>query len=616
MDLTSRAIVPAERGGAAVITETTVTEDGDGSSADGQGFHLLVMSLEVFWTQSLPASGVVTVGRSSKCTVRIDDAMASREHARIHIASEGGVPVLMIEDMGSANKTRVRDVIIKPGEPAAIMPGEAIQIGSTVLMVLQDRHPAAHRRIWSHAYFEARVEEECARAAKTRAQFALARIRFAGPAPWTRVTPVLARELPTSRIFASYGPKDYEILFTDTPEDDVAVALSKLVDSFRAAGLDTQSAVAWYPRDGRTSDALLVCANSSLRAAGRRITGEIPAADAGVMQRVRSMATRAAPSNINVLILGESGVGKDVLARLVHQLSPRAGKPFVALNCAALTENLLESELFGHEKNAFTGAVAAKQGLFESADGGTVFLDEIGEMPPSMQAKLLQAIERREVRPVGAVRPRAIDVRFVSATNVDIEAAVAKGAFRSDLMFRLNTLTIAIPPLRERKDEIAGLAMSFVADACREQGRSETLGISPDAMQCLRSYRWPGNIRELKNVIDRAVMLCDGDEILAEHLPTEKLRPAPGDYVTVERAGVMSLSDGRPGRANLAPLDDPEKEAERRRILDVLDANGWSQTRAADALKISRRTLITKLERYGIPRPQKRPPEDEAEIDS
>jgi DNA-binding NtrC family response regulator len=617
MDLTSGAIVPPE-GGTAVITETTVTGDGDGPAPDGQGFHLLVMSLEVFWTQSLPTSGVVTVGRSSKCTVRIDDAMASREHARVHIASEGGVPVLMIEDMGSANKTRVRDMIIKPGEPAAIMPGEAIQIGSTVLMVLQDRRPAAHRRIWSHAYFEARVEEECARAAKTRAQFALARIRFVGAAPWTRVTPVLARELPTSHVFASYGPKDYEILFTDTPEDDVTEAVSRLVSSFQAAGLETRSAVAWYPRAGRTSDALLAWANSSLRAAGPRTIAEIPAAEAVGMQRVRSMATRAAPSNINVLILGESGVGKDVLARLVHQLSPRAGKPFVALNCAALNENLLESELFGHEKNAFTGAVAAKQGLFESADGGTVFLDEIGEMPLSMQARLLQAIERREVRPVGAVRPRAIDVRFLSATNVDIEAAVGKGAFRSDLMFRLNTLTIAIPPLRERKDEITSLAMSFLADACREQGRTDMLGISTGAMQCLRSYRWPGNIRELKNVIDRAVVLCDGDEILVEHLPTEKMRPATHEYLTVEKAGVMSLAEGRPARENPAPLPDPQAEAERRRILDVLDANAWSQTRAAEALKISRRTLITKLERYGIPRPQKRPREGEiakADID-
>ena len=178
-----------------MITETTITEEDESGTSEPQGFHLLVMSLEVFWSQRLPASGVVTVGRSKKCEVQIDDAMASREHARIHIGSDGGVPVLTIEDVGSANGTRVRDTVIKPSEPAAILPGEAITVGSTVLMVMQDRPTTGLRRIWSHAYFEARVEDECVRAAKTRPPFALARIRFTGAAPWTRVTPVLAREL-------------------------------------------------------------------------------------------------------------------------------------------------------------------------------------------------------------------------------------------------------------------------------------------------------------------------------------------------------------------------------------------------------------------------------------
>jgi two-component system, NtrC family, response regulator AtoC len=596
-----------------VITETTITEDSDGSGADAaQGFHLLVMSLEVFWSQSLPASGAVSVGRSSKCMVRIDDGMASREHARIHIGSQGGVPVLTIEDVGSANGTRVRDAVIKPGEPAAVMPGEAIMIGSTVLMVLQDRPSVGHRRIWSHAYFENRVEEECARAAKTRVAFALARIRFTGTAPWTRVTPVLARELTAPHVFASYGPKDYELLFTDTQAGEPEAAVQKLVAAFRAAGLEAQSAVAWYPKDGRTGDALLATANAALKAAaGRRISEELPSSDAKGMQRVRSMATRAAPSNINVLILGESGVGKDVLARLIHQLSPRASKPFVALNCAGLTESLMESELFGHEKNAFTGATTAKVGLFESANGGTVFLNEIGEMPPSMQAKLLQAIELREVRPVGSVRSRPIDVRFLSATNVDIETAVGKGGFRGDLMYRLNTLTLAIPPLRERRDEIETLATTFVASACREQGREE-LTISPDALECVRDYSWPGNIRELRNVMERAVVLCDGPEILLEHLPLEKMRPAPGEYVSLGKPDVTTVTASGVLRNNLTPLSDPEETAERQQILDALDACAWSQTRAAERLGISRRTLVSRLDRYGIPRPQRRPREDES----
>jgi hypothetical protein len=182
MDYPTGVMVAGEPGGAVVITETTITDDSEGAGADAQGFHLLVMSLEVFWSQPLPSSGVVSVGRSTKCTVRIEDGMASRKHVRIHVGSEGGVPVLTIEDVGSANGTRVRDAVIKPGEPAAILPGEAIMIGSTVLMVLQDRPSVGHRRVWSHAYFEARIEEECARAARTRTSFALARVRFSGAA--------------------------------------------------------------------------------------------------------------------------------------------------------------------------------------------------------------------------------------------------------------------------------------------------------------------------------------------------------------------------------------------------------------------------------------------------
>ena len=607
MKFGASAMVRTQSGGSILISETTITDNAERGPVESQGFHLLVMSLEVFWSQPLPASGIVTVGRSSASTVRIEDGMASRDHARIHVGSDSGVPVLTIEDVGSANGTRVRDTIIKPGDPAPILPGDAILIGSTVLMVIQDRPVVGHRRVWSHAYFESRVEEECARAARSRAKFALARVRFARSAPWTRVTPVLARDLIPQHVFASYGPKDYEILFVDSPEGEPEAALARFVDALRAVGLDARSALAWYPKDGRTGEALLGSANAALRAEGRRASGEPPVADMTGMRRVRALAARAAPSNINVLILGEMGVGKDVLARLIHQLSPRAAKPFVALNCASLTESLMESELFGHEKSSFTGAVASKVGLFESANGGTVFLDEIGEMPPSMQAKLLQAIELREVRPVGAVRARPIDVRFLSATNVDIEGAVAKGAFRGDLMYRLNTLTLAIPPLRDRKDEIPSLAEAFVAHAWRDPGREEPLGIRPEAMDCLPGYHWPGNIRELKNVIERAVVLCDGAEILPEHLPPEKMRHPERKNLTVDPPELRRTPPAGSRPAHTLPiLDDPRDGAERQRILDALEACAWSQTRAADLLGMSRRTFVTKLDRYGIPRPQKR----------
>jgi two-component system response regulator AtoC len=360
----------------------------------------------------------------------------------------------------------------------------------------------------------------------------------------------------------------------------------------------------------------LASANAALKAAtggdGRRVMGELPPPDSNGMQQVRALATRAAPSNINVLILGEMGVGKDVLARLIHKMSPRANKPFLALNCAGLTESLIEAELFGHEKGGFTGASVDKVGLFESANGGTIFLDEIGEMPVTMQAKLLQVIETKEIRPVRGVRSRPIDVRFISATNVDIESAVKKGAFRGDLMYRLNTLTLAIPPLRERKDEIGDLVTTFLAQVCRDMGHG-ALTVSPQAMDCLLGYAWPGNIRELRNVIERAVVLCDGTEILPEHLPVEKMRAASGEYVSIGPAnGTGAVAYGS-GDASKLPTLNPKEKSEMERIVAALAAHAGSQTRAAAFLGMSRRTFVTKLDRYGIPRPQKGPREEDAE---
>jgi DNA-binding NtrC family response regulator len=593
-----------------------VTDDADGGTAEPQSFHLLVMSQEAFSSQPLPRSGVVSVGRSTKCMVQIDDSLASREHARIHVGSEEGVPVLTIEDVGSANGTRVRDTVIKPGEPAAILPGEAVIIGSTVMMVLQNRPPVGLRRLWSHAYFETRVEDECARAARTRGFFALARIQLTDVVPWTKIMPVLAQNLTPPQMFAAYGPRDYEILFVDVQEGEVQTLVQGVIAALRLGGFEARSAVAWYPRDGRTGDALLSAANATLKSRGERAPGtEFPAADATGMGRVRAMAARAASAPINVLILGEMGVGKDVLARTIHQMSTRASKPFVALNCAGLSDTLMESELFGHEKGAFTGAAAAKLGLFESANGGTVFLDEIGEMPSNLQAKLLRAIETREVRPVGAVRARPIDVRFISATNLDIEAAVKAGAFRGDLMYRLNTLTLVIPPLRERRDEIASLASVFLAQTCRDMSRPPELSISAEAMQCLLEYSWPGNIRELKNVIERAVVLCDGAVILPEHLPQEKMRPSPGVYATVQQSSreVHAAGPHAAGSKPLPKLADARENDERERILAALDACASNQTRAAKRLGISRRTLITKLDHYNIPRPQKGQFEEDSE---
>ncbi|HEX7703082.1 MAG TPA: sigma 54-interacting transcriptional regulator, partial [Kofleriaceae bacterium] len=257
-----------------------------------------------------------------------------------------------------------------------------------------------------------------------------------------------------------------------------------------------------------------------------RIGQPPPAPASSPMDRVRALLDRIAAGTISVLIIGETGVGKEVLAEAVHHRSPRAAQPFVCLNCAALSETLLESELFGYEKGAFTGADRSKLGLLETANEGTVFLDEVGEMPLATQAKLLRVIEQRQVMRVGGLAPRPIDVRFVAATHRDLPAEIAAGRFRQDLYFRINGITLAIPPLRARLSELAALIKVFV-----ERGAASLNvpppQLAPDAAALLRAHHWPGNIRELRNVIERAVLLAAGGTIEAEHVVLEVDRAAP-----------------------------------------------------------------------------------------
>jgi two-component system, NtrC family, response regulator AtoC len=304
------------------------------------------------------------------------------------------------------------------------------------------------------------------------------------------------------------------------------------------------------------------------------------------MERLSRIVDRVAPGTISVLLLGETGVGKEVLAETVHRRSRRAQRPLVRLNCAALSETLLESELFGHERGAFTGAAQQKPGLLETAEGGSVFLDEVGELPLPVQVKLLRVLEERMVLRVGGLRPIAIDVRFIAATNRDLEAEIEAGRFRQDLYFRLNGVSLYIPPLRERRDEILPLARRFAAHASAEVERPAPAFTRAAEAQLL-CYGWPGNIRELRNVVERAALLSVDGTIDTEHLPLDVPRGA-------------RVVPGRSAAAS-SPTDE-----ERRRILEVLEACGGNQTQAARQLGISRNTLMSRLAGYGVPRPRKR----------
>jgi DNA-binding NtrC family response regulator len=421
-------------------------------------------------THMLPREGIVTIGRAPEASIRIEDASVSRVHVRLHVGS-----AVQVEDLGSANGTRIGGKRLAPREPTVLPAGQMVEIGRSWMMIVN--------------------------------------------APLSRSS---TRQL---------------------PEED----------------RDDQPAP---PRPLSASDEGLVIQDEG-------------------MVTLHRLTERAALSDITVLLLGETGVGKEVFARRIHRLSSRARNPFVGLNCAAVSPSLFESELFGHERGAFTGADQTKLGLLESADGGTVLLDEVGDMPLGVQVKLLRVLEERQVLRLGGTRPRAIDVRVLSATNRNLEADVEAGTFRRDLFFRLNSITIRIPPLRERSLEIEPMARRFAGQA------AERLGVrgpdfDPLVWERLRQYRWPGNVRQLRNVIERAVVLAEGGRITLDVIPTE----------------------GQTGSA--PPPAGGGLDEERRRIEEALELCAGNQTRAAELLGISRRTLTKRLAEYDMPRPRKR----------
>ncbi len=321
--------------------------------------------------------------------------------------------------------------------------------------------------------------------------------------------------------------------------------------------------------------------NRELREAlGERSRIEGIVGESGRMQEVLSLVRRVAPSDATVLIRGESGTGKELIARAIHAASPRARGPLVPVNCAALPETLLESELFGHEKGAFTGAQAARQGRFEAAQGGSLFLDEIGDLPPHLQVKLLRVLQERRIERLGSNRPIAVDVRLLAATHRDLEAMVRSGGFRDDLYYRVNVVTITLPPLRERRDDIPQLLERFLDRFARANGKT-VRGLTREARDALLRYDYPGNVRELENIVERAVVLTRDEVIGLGDLP-------------------LGVKEGEEAEADSRTLPAAVEGLERRLIREALDRAEGVQTRAADLLGISERVLRYKLRKYGL----------------
>ena len=385
-------------------------------------------------------------------------------------------------------------------------------------------------------------------------------------------------------------------LLTEIVQADPTVAVTLITGypSIQSAIEATKKGVYAYLEKPVDRDKLLEVVNGifqHLTALRRSIIGDSPATKA-----MLRMVLKVAPTSHTVLILGESGTGKELVAREIHKHSPRHDKPFLAVNCAALTETLLESELFGHEKGAFTDAHQQKKGLFERAHHSTLFLDEIGDTSLGMQAKILRALQEREITRVGGTESIKVDVRIIAATNRNLEQMLKEGRFREDLYYRLKVIPIQCPPLRSRGEDIEQLALHFMRRAALVSGR-KVERISPEALEALQNYSWPGNIRQLESAIERAVALGESNDVEAFDLPPEVLRPG---LVAVQTAPVAAGSDG--GSGPIIPEASWE-EHEKAKILEALQRTNWNITRAAQLLGMTFRTLQYRLEKFGIKKP-------------
>ena len=548
-----------------------------GTSSPSGRLRLLVFAGDGSKVLFLPEQAALSIGRGKGVDLRLDDQAVSRRHLHLHLLGNR----VRVEDLSSANGTRVRGRDLARGETVELQPGDAVEIGRT-LLVLQRAMSSQTRRVRLHAHddFVNRVEDECGRAVRAGSQFSVLRLRAPGPAAAT-ADEKLAGVIQPGDVLGEYGPGEYEVLLVDCSGALAEARARRLAASVSSGQKLAEFGMASFPADGRTSALLLEKANAALRgtAPPRDTDAPVLSRDGAMDQLRRILLERISPSPINVLFLGETGVGKGVLAAELHRLSPRAAGPFVALNCAALAESLLEAELFGNERGAYTGAVTARPGLIDSANGGTLFLDEVGEMPLTIQAKLLQVLDQRQVRRLGSVKSHPVDIRVVSATNVDLQAAVEAGRFRRDLYFRLDGISLTVPPLRERPGELEGLVHLFLEQAAAQGGRAVP-EVTPEAWAALRRYPWPGNVRELRNAIERAAVLCTSGVITPELLPAEK----PHTTLYAEA---------------------PAPPGERERIEEALLRCAGNQTRAAKELGISRRTLVNRLAKHRLPRPRR-----------
>jgi DNA-binding NtrC family response regulator len=570
--------------------------------AVGERRHLLVFSGPASWIFPLPARGDVVVGRSEAADLRIEHGAVSRRHARIIIDGDA----VSVVDLGSHNGTYVNHHRITGRR--ALAPNDMITIHGTTLVFHATPSSALSAAVLELDVLRQRIENELDRTMQSERLFSLLCFACAAAGDRAAIQRAVIAQLRRFDAVAWSAEGALVVLLPEAgAEEAVAVATrirSRLDRALRIGHVTC-------PDDGYDTDALIARArDAAMTARPGAIAGLDPAfhtltvgtqrvivADP-MVAKLYALIERLAPAGLPVLITGETGCGKELVATAIHALSPRAGKRLVSLNCAALHEALVESELFGHERGAFSGAIATRPGLIEAASGSTLFLDEVGELAPAIQAKLLRVLESHRVIRVGDVREHDVDVRIVAATNRDLEADIAAGRFRRDLFFRLSAATLQLPPLRQRPRELPLLATAFLDDACRCSGRA-AMRISDEAMAALLGHSWPGNVRELKNLMQYVAAALPVDVLRADHLGDRlgRLRPEPASATLTPVPG---------GARQFRPLSDELRELEITRIREAIEATGGNQTRAAGLLAMPVRTFFEKAKQYGLTPKRKR----------
>jgi len=551
--------------------KTTMEREHRRPPGSGPRASLVVYHRDGAKVATLPKGATLVVGRAHPADVVLPDPSLSRQHARFGWDDTG----FFVEDLGSTNGTHLQGTRISGR--VGLANGGAVTIGD-VTVALQVLAPDESELLGvdGHERFLGAITDEIVRARTFGRSFSLSMVR--GDRHLRHFLPELRAKLrPVDRL----GAYSDDAVLVLAPEQAGAPPLA-------IAGL--RVGVATFPENGASAEALIDSARRALRGEGR--TSEPPPSVAPILvdRRMREgwdTVARIAPSALPVVIVGETGTGKELVARAIHQQSPRRQAPLRSVNCASLPATLLEATLFGHEKGAFTGADRVREGLFVQANGGTAFLDEVGELALPAQAALLRVLEAKTITRVGGDREIEVDVRIVAATHRDLESMCEAGTFRWDLLYRLNAMTIQLPPLRERPDDILPLADAFLREAARDNGRN-VRAIDARAEAVLLRHRWPGNVRELKNVIERAVVIARSDVITVDDFPP---RMREGDD--------KSKSSLPPSDGGASGLKEQMKAYEVQLIVDALKKHG-SLTEAARALQMPVRTLTHKMQTYGI----------------